>query len=396
MAYKRFIMPREIAHGWGALKALKYVDSKKAFIVTDSLMVKLGHLGKVQAILQEKRTSTQYFDQVEADPSLATVKRCLTQVLSFAPDLIIGLGGGSSIDTAKTVWAFYEHPDLAEMPWADMLKALPRRRLRQKARFVAIPTTSGTGSEASSGAVISNKDMDPPDKRILFNMQFPPDVAIVDAELAATMPPTVTADTGYDALVHAIEAYLGGDYGDIVAMLAVTAIKNILEWLPIAVADGANVAAREKLHLSATMAMAACSNAAGSLNHDIAHQLGSFYNIAHGRAIAIVLPHVLAWMNGFNAEREAGLARELGIKAENNRDAVIRLISTVSDLRKKTGLPASLKEQGIAESALMSQLNKLVEHTLASGLSLQRPTAEQVKEIYLQAWAGAAPKLSGD
>ncbi len=394
MAYKRFIIPREIVHGWGALKALKYIDTTKTFIVTDSLMVKLGHLSKVQAILQEKGTPTQFFDQVEADPSLATVKKCLVQVMSFAPDLIIGLGGGSPIDTAKAVWAFYEHPDLAQMPWQDMLKALPRRRLRQKARFVAIPTTSGTGSEVSAGAVISNRDIDPPDKRILFTWQFPPDVAIVDAELAATMPPGVTADTGYDALVHAFEGYLSGDYGDIVAMLAVTAIKNILEWLPRAVADGSNITAREKMHLAATMAMAACSNAAGSLNHDMAHQLGSFYHIAHGRAIAIALPYVLAWMYDFNAGREVSLAQELGITAKNNRDAVRQLITAVSDLRKKAGLPGSIRELGIDEPTFMSRLDKLVDYTLSSGLSPQRPTREQVREIYLQAWSGAVPKLS--
>ena len=396
MAYQRFVIPREIIHGWGALQALRYVETKKAFIVTDTTMVKLGHLDKVQAILKEKGVPNQHFDQVAADPSLATVKRCLSLVSGFAPDLIIGLGGGSPIDAAKAVWAFYEHPDLAEMGWQEMRKALPRRRLRQKARYVAIPTTSGTGSEVSAGAVISNHEIDPPDKRILFSLQFPADVAIVDAELAATMPPGVTADTGYDALVHAIEGYIGGEYGDMVTALAVTAIKNILEWLPQAIADGSNVTAREKMHLAATMAMIACSNGAGSLNHDMAHQLGSFYHVVHGRANAVMLPYSLAWMYDFNGEREASLARELGIHEKNNRDSVRKLITVVSDLRKRARLPGSIKELGIAEGTFMSRLNQLAEYTLASGLSPQRPSPDKVKELYIQAWNGDEPKFSGE
>lgn len=391
MPYRRFIIPREIVHGWGALSALKYVEAKKAFVVTDSTMVKLGHLNKVQAILREKNVPSQYFDQVEADPSLETIKKCLAAMSSFAPDLIIGLGGGSSMDTAKAAWAFYEHPDLAEMRWDEMRKALPRRRLRQKARFVAIPTTSGTGSEVSAGAVISNHEFAPPDKRILFSWQFPPDIAIVDAELAATMPPGVTADTGYDALVHAIEGYIGGECGAIVEAMAITAIKNILEWLPQAVADGSNVTAREKMHLAATMAMLAGSNGAGGLNHDMAHQLGSFYHVVHGQANAVMLPYFLAWMYGFTGEREVSLARELGITTKDNRDSVRKLIGVFSELRKKVGLPGAIKELGIAEATFMSRLDQLAEYTLASGLSPQRPSPEQVKELFLQAWAGAEP-----
>ncbi len=168
MPYRRFIIPREIVHGWGALKALKNVEAKKAFIVTDSTMGKLGYLDRVKTILDERGSQSQHFEQVEADPSLETVKRCLTQVTDFVPDLIIGLGGGSPIDAGKAVWAYYEHPDLAEMEWEELRRTLPRRRLRNKARYVAIPTTSGTGSEASSGAVISNHGVDPPEKRILL------------------------------------------------------------------------------------------------------------------------------------------------------------------------------------------------------------------------------------
>ena len=393
MPYKRFITPREIHHGWGALKALKYVATDKTFIVTDSTMVKLGHLDKVKAILSEKGTESQHFDAVEADPSLTTVKKCLTQVMEFNPDMIIGLGGGSPMDAAKAVWAFYEHPDLAEMEWDELRRALPRRPLQQKARYVAIPTTSGTGSEASFGAVISTHEVDPPQKRLLFHFQFAADVAIVDAELAATMPPDVTAATGYDAMVHAIESYVGGDTPVIIDGLAVTAIKTILEWLPQAVAEGSNVTAREKMHLSATMAMAACTNSTGSLNHDAAHQLGSFYHITHGPANAVMLGHFLAWLYSYNPERLAMLAKELGMEVKNTRDGAQKLIAGVRELRKKVALPGSLQEMGIDEGVFMARLDQLAEYTLAAGLSPQRPSLDEVKELYLKVWEGAEPTL---
>ncbi len=394
MPYKRFIVPREIIHGWGALKALKYVETKKAFVVTDSTMGKLGYLDKIKAILNEKGTQSQHFDQVEADPSMDTVKKCLTQVMEFSPDLIIGLGGGSPIDAGKAVWALYENPDLAEVDWDELLRALPRCKLRQKARYVAIPTTSGTGSEVSFGAVITNYQADPPVKKLLVSFQLTPDVAIVDAELASTMPPSITADTGFDALVHAVEGYTVGQTTDMVDSIAVTAIKTIMEWLPKAVADGSNVIAREKMHLAATMAMVACSNSGGGLNHDAAHQLGSFFHLTHGRANAVVLCHFLSWLYDYNPERLALLARELGMEVKDTRDGTQKLIAAMSDLRKRVGLPGSIKEMGIDEGVFMSKLDQLAEYTLASGLSPQRPSLDEVKELYLKVWEGAEPKLS--
>ena len=393
MAYKRFIAPREIIHGWGALKALKYVETKKAFIVTDSTIGKLGYLDKIKAILDEKGTQSQHFDQVEADPSMDTVKKCLTQVMEFSPDLIIGLGGGSPIDTGKAVWALYENPALVELDWDELLRTLPRCKLRQKARYVAVPTTSGTGSEVSFGAVITSYDEDPPVKKLFVNFQLTPDMAIVDAELASTMPPGITADTGFDALVHAVEGYTVTQTTEMVDSMAVAAIRNIMEWLPEAVADGSNVVAREKMHLAATMAMVACNNSGGGLNHDIAHQLGSFFHITHGRANAVVHCHFLAWLYGYKPERLAMLARELGMEVKDTRDGAQKLIAAMGDLRKRVGLPGSIKEMGIDEGVFMSKLDQLAEYTLASGLSPQRPSLDEVKELYLNVWEGTEPEL---
>lgn len=393
MAYKRFIAPREIIHGWGALKALKYVETGKAFIVTDSTIGKLGYLDKIKAILNEKGTQSQHFDQVEADPSMDTVKKCLAQVMEFSPDLIIGLGGGSPIDAGKAVWALYENPALVELDWDELLRTLPRCKLRQKARYVAIPTTSGTGSEVSFGAVITSYEEDPPVKKLLVNLQLTPDIAIVDAELASTMPPNITADTGFDALVHAVEGYTVNQATDMVDSIAVTAIKTIVEWLPEAVADGSNVIAREKMHLAATMAMVACSNSGGGLNHDAAHQLGSFFHLTHGRANAVMLCHFLAWLYAYNPERLALLARELDMEVKDTRDGAQKLIAAMGDLRKRVGLPGSIKEMGIDEGVFMSKLDQLAEYTLASGLSPQRPSLDEVKELYLKVWEGAEPKL---
>jgi alcohol dehydrogenase class IV len=394
MPYKRFIVPREIIHGWGALRALKSVETRKAFIVTDSTIVKLGCLDKVKAILDEKGTESRHYDQIEADPSMATVKKCLAQVMDFDPDLIIGLGGGSPIDAGKAVWAFYENPDLAEMGWDELQRTLFRCKLRQKARYIAIPTTSGTGSEVSFGAVVTNYQEDPPVKKLLVSFQLTPDMAIVDAELASTMPSHITADTGFDALVHAVEGFTVNETTDMVGSLAVTAIKTIVEWLPQAVADGTNVTAREKMHLAATMAMVACSNSGGGLNHDLAHQLGSFFHITHGRANAVVHCHFLAWLFNYNPERLALLAREMGMDVKDTRDGAQKLIAAMRDLRNKVGLPGSIKEMGIDEGDFMSKLDKLVEYTLASGISPQKPSLDEVRELFLKVWEGAEPELS--
>ncbi len=392
-SYKRFVLPREIVHGWGALKALKNVETRKAFIVTDGTVKKLGHLDRVLAILDDSGAKTQYFDRVAADPSLDVVKECFAQISAFSPDLIIGLGGGSPMDVGKAAWALYEHPDLVEMEWNELMRALPRRKLRQKARFVAIPTTSGTGSEVSFGAVISSYEADPPVKKVFYSVQFAPDLTIIDAELAATMPPHVTADTGFDALVHAVEAYTVSRVSDMVDSLAVTAIRTIIQWLPVAVADGADVTAREKMHLAASMAMMACTNSTGGFNHDAAHQLGSFYHMTHGRANAVVFCHFLAWLYQYEPERLAGLAGELGIDIKDARNGVKKLIEDMASLRKKTGLPGSIKEMGIDEGDFMTRLNQLAEYTISSGISPQKPSLEEVKRFYLDVWAGTEPEL---
>ena len=208
------------------------------------------------------------------------------------------------------------------------------------------------------------------------------------------MPPGVTADTGFDALVHAVEGYTVTQTTELVDSLAVTAIKNIMEWLPEAVADGSNVTAREKMHLAATMAMVACSNSGGGLNHDMAHQLGSFFHVTHGQANAVVHCHFLAWLYGYKPERLVMLARELGMEAKDTGDGAQKLIDAMGDLRKRVGLPGSLIEMGIDEGAFMSKLDQIAEYTLASGLSPQRPSLDEVKELYLKIWEGTEPKLS--
>jgi len=386
-------MPREIVHGWGALAALKRIEAERAFIVTDSTMVKLGYLDRVKTILDEKGVQSRYFDQVEPDPSMGTVTDCLSLVKDFGPDLMIGLGGGSSIDVGKAVWAFYENPDLVEMEWKELQRAMPRCKLRQKARYVGIPTTSGTGSEVSFGAVVTDDRVDPPIKAVLYSVQFSSDVAIIDAELASTMPPSVTAETGFDALSHAVEAYVVSQVSDLVDSLAVTAVKTIMEWLPAAVADGSNVMAREKMHLAAAVAMVAGSNSTNGLNHDLAHQMGSFYHVTHGRAIAVTFCHFLAWLYGYNPERVAMLAKELGMEVKDTRDGAQKLIAAIGELREKAGLPSAIKEMGIEERTFMSRLDQLAEYTLASGISPQRPSLDEIKELYLKVWEGAEPKL---
>lgn len=258
---------------WGAVEALDRIEGKKALIVTDKGMLGLGYVSKVEKILGAKDIEVRIFDEVEPNPSKETVRKGFNLAQEFVPDLIVGLGGGSSIDAGKAIWAFYENPDLMEVSWMDALREMRGRKLRQKARYVAVASTSGTGSEVTSAAVITNRDVHPAVKNALAFEQLTPDVAIADAEMASSMPPHVTADTGFDALVHAVECYVYIDESDIVDPLAVRSARLVFEWLPKAVANGQDVSAREKMHMASLLAGMAFTNGRLGLVHGTAHQL---------------------------------------------------------------------------------------------------------------------------
>ncbi|MEW9125093.1 MAG: 1-propanol dehydrogenase PduQ, partial [Thermotaleaceae bacterium] len=283
---KKFLVRPEIYFGENSINYLKQVDAKKAFIVTDQFMVKLGIVEKVTKLLDEKNVVYEVFSEVEPDPSLQTVKKGLLQIIKMRPDMLIAVGGGSSIDAGKAIMALCIHtkenfvdPDKVHKPW-----------------FVAIPTTSGTGSEVTSYSVVTDKER---------NLKIPlsedlmlPDVAILDCILTKTVPPHVTADAGLDVLTHAMEAYVSSAANDFTDIYAEKAIEQVFYYLLRTYRDGNDMEAREKMHSASCMAGIAFTNASLGINHSLAHTFGAKYHFSHGRSNALFLPYVIEYNAG--------------------------------------------------------------------------------------------------
>ncbi|MBW2623643.1 MAG: iron-containing alcohol dehydrogenase, partial [Deltaproteobacteria bacterium] len=231
MAYRTFIVPRHIYSGPGALESLSTVSGRRAFIVTDAIIRKLGIVEQVEKILHANDIETQVFDEVEAEPSKETAWKVFALLQGFNPDIIVGLGGGSPMDVGKVAWVIYEHPDLADLPFTEFAREFTTRPLRKKAQYVAITTSSGTGSEVTPNAVVIDHDVEPPYKAGLTSPHIVPDVAIADPELTLSMPPVVTANTGFDALIHAIECYVLVEPSDLIDSYALWAAKTVFAWL---------------------------------------------------------------------------------------------------------------------------------------------------------------------
>lgn len=401
MAYRTFVVPRYIYSGPGSLASIGTVPAKRAFIVTDSTMRKTGILEQVGKILLNNSVETRVFDQVEAEPSKDTAWKAFSQVADFNPDIIIGLGGGSSMDVGKVAWMLYEHPDLAKLGFIEFEKEFRNRELRKKAKYVAIATTSGTGSEVTSSAVVTDYDVKPPYKAGLWSRQIIPDVAIVDPNLTLSVPPDITANTGFDALIHAIECYVLIEPTEIVDSLALGAAKTIWEWLPKAFENGKDIVARDKMHTASLQAGMAFSNGRLGAVHVPAHDIGATFHIPHGRANAFMLCPVFAWLYPSRRERFGSLATALGIKGRSNRTKTENLLAALDQLKQAVGIPLAIKDAGINATRFHTEIDAIVnfymerigqniaklpeERRLASGLP---GSAEDTKQLYMHAWNG--------
>lgn len=398
-----FKIPNKIYFESGSTAYLsKMPDISKAFIVTDPSMTELGYVDKIlyQLRKREDYVHCEIFDQVEPDPSLETIMRGVESMNKFQPDVIIALGGGSAIDAAKGMWLFYEHPEAdfknMSLKFMDIRKRTYKfPTLGKKSKMVAIPTTSGTGSEVTSFAIISDKKENK--KYPLADYELTPDVAIIDPDFVMSVPKKSTAWTGLDVLTHAFEAYvsvLASDYTD---ALAIHAIEMVFTYLKRSYTHGAkDPVAREKMHNASTMAGMAFTNAFLGINHSIAHKLGGEFHIPHGCANAILLPHVIRY-NGvacptrFTAwpkyesyivgDKIFTLMKKLGFNPKNNDDAVEIFATQVEELNKYLEIPSTLKEYGIDEKDFLSKVEELADLAYGDQCTGANPRLPLVSEL---------------
>jgi acetaldehyde dehydrogenase/alcohol dehydrogenase len=394
-----------------ALDELKNVLGKqKAFIVTDKFLYSNGYTKPITDKLNEMGIKYTVFSDVEPDPTLASAKEGAKAMRAFEPDCIIALGGGSAMDAAKIMWVMYEHPDVDFMDLAMRFMDIRKRvytfpKMGQKAYFVAIPTSAGTGSECTPFAVITDETTGV--KYPLADYELLPNMAIIDADNMMNAPKGLTAASGIDALTHALEAYasiMATDYTD---GLALKAIKNIFTYLPRCYDNGANdPVAREKMADASTMAGMAFANAFLGVCHSMAHKLGAFHHLPHGVANALLITEVMKYnatetpkkMGTFSQyqyphalERYAEIADFLGIKGKDNEEKLANLIAAIEELKAKVGIKKTIAEYGIEEAKFLETLDEMVELAFddqCTGANPRYPLMSEIKEMYLKAYYG--------
>ena len=406
-----FKVPQKIYFENGSVSYLKYMENiSKIFIVSDKTMINLGNVGKIISCLNDRADSPRFevFSNVDPDPDVETVWCGLRIMKDFKPDCIVALGGGSVIDAAKAMWLFYEHPDLdfsgLKLKFMDIRKRIYKYPNGHKIPLVAIPTTSGTGSEVTSFAVITDKKENV--KYPLADYYLTPSVAIIDPDLVMTLPKSATADTGMDVLTHALESYVSVMASDYTDALAEKAVKLVFDYLEKAYNNGENdPEAREKMHNAATIAGMAFSNAFLGLNHSMAHKLGGEFHIPHGRANAILLPYVIEYNSKlpskmvifpkyreFVADRKySKIAQLIGIDGNNDRERVQNLIDSIRRLNEHLKIPQTLKDYGIDESEFLNkvdELSELAHEDQCTGSNPRYPLVSEIKELYLKCYYG--------
>ncbi len=381
----RFTIPRDIYFGENALEHLKSVEGTKAMLVIGSeRLIKDGTVPKIQDLLKEANIETSIFAGIESDPSVETVMRGVAAFNEFNPDLIIGIGGGSPIDAAKAMWIFYEYP---EFTFEEAAVPFNLPELRQKAKFIAIPTTSGTGTEVTAFAIISDEKTDI--KYPVADFNITPDVAILDTNLVQSMTPSLIADTGMDALTHALEAYVSKARNSITDALAMKSIEMTSDYLVESFKGDEQ--AKKEMHISQCLAGMAFSNAILGIVHSMAHKTGRLFGIPHGRANAIYLPYVIQFNAKTAGAAYADIAKRLGLKGDTTDELVQSLIQLVKDFRVSMNMPTTLQEFGVSEEDFKANLDKIAEGAVSDACTSTNPrevSVEEMKRLFEAAYYG--------
>jgi alcohol dehydrogenase class IV len=381
----RFTIPRDVYYGEGSLEVLKTLEGKKATIVIGGQSIKKsGYLDKIETYLREAGIETQLIEGVENDPSITTAQNGGKKMEEFQPDWIISAGGGSPIDAAKLMWIFYENPQL---PF-DKIKApnaLPT--LRKKARFIAVSTTSGTGTDVSPFSVIT--DYDKGVKYPVFGYDLTPDIAIIDPELTYSMPADIVAYTGMDALTHGIEAYVSSMHNSFSDPMAMQSIQQVVNNIEKSVSGDKN--ARAEMHYAQAIAGMAFSNGFLGIVHSLSHKSGAIFKIPHGTANALYLPYVIEYNKKADSSRYADIARMLGLNGNTDDELTDSLTDLIRSLNKNLGLPLTLKDFGVNKEKFENHLDQMAAGAMEDACTPSNPrdvSLEDMKKLYMAAFTG--------
>lgn len=404
-----FKLPPKIFFEKNSLQYLQKMENvERVMLVCDPGMVQFGYADIVRKELQKRKNDVkiEVFSDVEPNPSTNTVYAGTKMMVDFQPDTVIALGGGSAMDAAKGMWMFYEHPDTeffgAKQKFLDIRKRTYKIAKPEKTQFVCIPTTSGTGSEVTPFAVITDSETHV--KYPLADYALTPDVAIVDPQFVMSVPASVTADTGMDVLTHAIESYVSVMASDYTRGLSLQAIKLVFDHLENSV-KRPDMESREKMHNASTMAGMAFANAFLGICHSIAHKIGGEYGIPHGRTNAILLPHIIRYnakdpskhamfpkYDYFRADTDyADIAKFLGLKGNTTAELVEALATAVADLGKSVGIDMNLKAQGVSQETLDTTVERMAElayEDQCTTANPKEPLISELKQIILDAYVG--------
>lgn len=407
-----FRVPEKVYFKYGslgvALRELKDLNKKKAFIVTDKVLYDLGFVDTVIKVLEDIGIDYKVFYDVAPDPTLATARKGAAEMASFKPDTIIAVGGGSPMDAAKIMWVLYEHPevrfeDLA-MRFMDIRKRVYKfPTMGEKAMMVAIPTSAGTGSEVTPFAVITDENTGV--KYPLADYELTPDMAIVDAELMMRMPKGLTSASGIDALTHALEAYVSVLASEYTNGLALEAIRLIFKYLPQAYNEGTtNIKAREKMAHASTIAGMAFANAFLGVCHSMAHKLGAMHHVPHGVANALMIEEVIRFNAVDNPRKQAAfpqykypnakwryakIADYLNLGGNTEDEKIELLIKAINDLKAKINIPKTIKEAGVSEKKFYATLDEMSEQAFddqCTGANPRYPLISELKQMYINAF----------
>ena len=384
-----FFNSPEVVFGPGALSYLDELPGRRALIVTDPTLHALGFTERVAGHLRTAGLEVDHFAEVEPEPSLATVYRGAEAIRAFEPDWIVGLGGGSAMDAAKAMWVLYERPDLQ----VDEISPMVALGLGARARLITIPTTAGTGAEVTWALVLT--DTAEGRKLGLGSRETMATLAVVDPELTTRLPARITADTGLDVLVHAVEGYTGTWYNDFSDGLCLKAAQLVFDYLPRAVADGADAEAREKMANAAAIAGLGFGNAMAALAHAMGHALGAVFHQPHGRCVGLYLPYTIEFVVAGGESRYADIAHALRLPADDEATGAATLVEAIRGLMRQIDEPTTVAGMGVSpddHEAAIERLCDLAEGDTQIVISVRIPARDELAALFRYAYDGRKPE----